>query len=212
VTEKDPNAIDLDARIREAERQIPPYHPPGAIAPIPFEEVMSWVPFLQEELLQEDLLLDAAPAPFGNLGGRPRQYTRDDLLAEFERVRNVVGKDPTWADIDRHGRIGRATFQSRIGNMPQVREAHREWAATQPPGRNSAPAVLACELAPAASPPMHHDPGASDGPDATPTSEQSRAPVRPAHPRARALAALRRRRSRHRPPAALPGDPPSTCR
>lgn len=66
-------------------------------------------------------LPDAAPR-----AGR-KQFTRDDLLAEFDRIKTLIGRDPTWSDLERHASISPSTFQLRLGNMPDIRQAHREW-------------------------------------------------------------------------------------
>lgn len=76
-------------------------------------------------------------------GAAPRadrkQFTRDDLLAEFDRVQTLVGRPPTFVDLDRHASIGRSTFQSRFGNMPDLRMAHRQWVALRDRARSADP-------------------------------------------------------------------------
>ncbi|HEX6984636.1 MAG TPA: hypothetical protein VF170_04630 [Planctomycetaceae bacterium] len=75
------------------------------------------------EALRKDAGLPAAAPRLGR-----KRFTHDDLMAEYDRVRRVVGRDPTWGELNRHSAVSRQTFQDRFGPIAELRKAHREWA------------------------------------------------------------------------------------
>jgi hypothetical protein len=56
-----------------------------------------------------------------------KRYTLDDLLIEYDRVVRKLGKEPTWAELNRHASIARQTYQDRIGNKSDLRRAYQDW-------------------------------------------------------------------------------------
>jgi hypothetical protein len=74
------------------------------------------------QLRREAGLPECAPR-FGR-----KRFTDDDLLVDYDRVRTALGKDPTWAEINRHSAFSRQTYQDRIGTIRELRAMHREWA------------------------------------------------------------------------------------
>ena len=74
------------------------------------------------QLRREAGLAECAPR-FGR-----KRFSDDDLLVEYDRVRSALGKDPTWAEINRHSAVSRQTYQDRIGTIRELRAMHHEWA------------------------------------------------------------------------------------
>jgi hypothetical protein len=56
-----------------------------------------------------------------------RRFTHDDLMAEYDRLRRQLGRDPGYYDLCRLSSISRTTFRERVGRMAEIRKAHREW-------------------------------------------------------------------------------------
>lgn len=131
------------ALLRKAEERLYAGHPAPQLGPDAFAELMDYWPTLQKELGLDVPSFDPeAPR------GRRRQHSRDALLAEFQRVATVLGRIPTWIDLDRHARMAPSTFKSRLGNMPEILKAHAQWLAAR---RN--PASPAADSPPQGGPP-----------------------------------------------------------
>jgi hypothetical protein len=85
-------------------------------------------------------LLEAAGA--GNRVSRIRRVSRMALLREFHRVAELVGREPTRKDIEKHARVGSKTFNTHIGSWPVIRLAYARWKAGGCPEREEPAADL----------------------------------------------------------------------
>ena len=81
--------------------------------------------FLETVLRECPDVLQSLRGPAAHVG--QRRISPDDLMHDYHRVVRFLGRHPTWAEIDRHAKISRGSYQTRIGKIADVRDAYAEW-------------------------------------------------------------------------------------
>ncbi len=72
-----------------------------------------------------DLLREAGLEPLPP--GTTRQWTDDELLAEYDRVHESLGRHPTLAELGRLATPSRSTFLNRLGGKAEIEDRHGQW-------------------------------------------------------------------------------------